>query len=80
MNNNLYSWHDEEMVRHEMREVDRAIEQARRLREAGLVGENWLARAVKALRILLNARRKGIQDHSSVEPQAYQAVTRKVAP
>lgn len=53
MNNNLYHWHDEQMVRLEMREVDRAVEQARLLKEAGLSGESWLARAAQALRSLL---------------------------
>jgi hypothetical protein len=35
MNNNLYSWHDEQMVRHEIREVDHAVRQARLLKEMG---------------------------------------------
>ena len=56
MNNNLYSRHDEAMVHHEKREVDRAVEQARLLREAGLAGENLVVRAVNALRNLLHAQ------------------------
>lgn len=72
MNNNLYSRHDEQMVRHEMREVDRAVEQARLLREAGLSGPSWLSRAAKVLRNVLRAR-KSLQDHDSIEPQAYQS-------
>jgi hypothetical protein len=35
MNNNLYSWHDEQMVRHEIRKVDHAVRQARLLKEMG---------------------------------------------
>jgi hypothetical protein len=73
MNNNLYNWHDEQMVRHEMREVDQAVAQARLLKAAGLSGDSWLARAVNTLRNFLKARRKGFQDHHSIEPQAYQS-------
>jgi len=71
MNNNLNHWHAEQMVRYEMREVDRAAAQAHLLREAGLSGENWLARAGKALGNMLNARRKGLQGQRSIEPKAY---------
>jgi hypothetical protein len=68
MNNNLYHWHAEQMVRHEMSEVDRAVEQARLLREAGLTGPGWLTRGVNRLVNLLNARRKGLQEQRSIEP------------
>ena len=71
MNNNFNSWHAEQMVRHEMHEVDRAVDQARLLREAGLAGESWLARAARALSNLLNARRKGLQDQPSMAPKAH---------
>lgn len=62
MNNNLYHWHDERMVRHEMHEIDRAVQQARLLREAG---SGWLTRAADAVHALrgvgnwLDAARKG---------------------
>ena len=72
MNNNLYSRHDEQMVRHEMREVDRAVEQARFLREAGLSGPGWLSRAAKSLRNALEARSKRSQDHASRGARSYQ--------
>ena len=71
MNNNLYHWHDEQIVQHEMREVDRAVEQARLLREAGFASETWLARSIHAVRNLLKALRKGFQDHQSIEPKGY---------
>ena len=71
MNNNLNHWHAEQMVRYEMREVDRAVDQARLLREAGLAGESWLIRAAKALVNLLKAHRKGRQDQRSIESKAY---------
>ena len=71
MNNNLNHWHAEQMVRYEMSEVDRAVDQARLLREAGLAGESWLTRAARALGNLLKARRKGLQDQPSIEPKAY---------
>ncbi|HUE97919.1 MAG TPA: hypothetical protein VMN99_01620 [Anaerolineales bacterium] len=66
--NNLYPWHDEQMVRHEMREVDHAVEQDRLLKETGLSAPNLLARAGAALHNLLVARSKRLQDHHSVEP------------
>ena len=80
MNNNLYHWHDEHMVRHEMHEIDRAVQQARLLREAapGLQGgPGWLTRAahaVDALRAVargLEATRKGLQRQRSMEPRTF---------
>jgi hypothetical protein len=70
MNNNLYHWHDERMVELEMREVNRAVEEARLLKEAGLSGESWLARAAGALFNLLRRQDKGIQDHRSIEQRS----------
>jgi len=78
MNNNLNHWHAEQMVRYEMREVDRAVDQARLLREAGLAGESWLTRTAGALVSLLKARRKSMQDQHSIEPKAYRR--RKLPP
>ena len=74
MNNNLYSRHDEAMVRHEMREVDRAVEQARLLREAGLGGENAVVRAVNVLRNLLRARKNALRGQRSAGSQVYRSV------
>ena len=71
MNNNLNHWHAEQMVRYEMREVDRAAAQAHLLREAGLSGESWLARAGKTLSSLLKTRQKSLQDQPSSEPKVY---------
>jgi hypothetical protein len=65
MNNNLYHWHDERMVGFEMQEINRAVEQDRLLKEAGLLGESWLVRAASALRKLLITRKKRFQDHYS---------------
>jgi hypothetical protein len=59
------------MVRYEMREVDRAVEQARLLREAGLTGPGWLSRAVNGLSNLLKARRKGLPGRRYMEPNAF---------
>jgi hypothetical protein len=67
MQNNLYQWHDEHMVRHEMREIDHAVEQARLLREAGLSNEGWLARVLSSLGNLLTARRNGLRGSRSIE-------------
>jgi hypothetical protein len=71
--NNLYQRHDEQMVNHEMREVNRAVEQARLLREAGLSGSSLLARAADALRNLLKARNNRLQDSRSMEHESYQS-------
>ena len=80
MNNNLYHWHDERMVRHEMHELDRAVQQARLLREAGpgaQSGPGWLTRAADAVHALravgdwLIAARKGIQDRRFIEPGTF---------
>jgi hypothetical protein len=77
MNNNLYHWHDERMVRHEMHEIDRAVQQARLLREAGpgaQGGSGWLTRAADAVHALrgvgnwLVAARKRVQDRRSIGP------------
>jgi hypothetical protein len=67
MNNNFYQWHDERMVAHEMQELNRAVEQDRLLKEAGLLGESWLARATNALRNLLVNRRESLQGHRTIE-------------
>jgi hypothetical protein len=67
MNNNLYHGHNEQMVRYEMREVDRAVEQARLLREAGLSGPGWLTHLVHGLVNLLKVRRKGLRTQRSME-------------
>jgi len=71
MNNNLYHWQDERLVELKLREVDRELEQARLLKEAGLSGANLLSRAFAALHNLLLARSKRLQDHRSVEHQSY---------
>ena len=68
--NNLYHWHDEQMVRHEMQEVNRAIAQARLLKEAGLDRPGLLARGVQALRNLLKMRGRGQAQHS-LEHESY---------
>jgi hypothetical protein len=70
MNNNLYQWHNEQMVRYEMQEVDRAVEQARLLREAGLSQPGWLTRALTGLSNLLKARSMGIQNRRPIAPKA----------
>ena len=71
MNNNLYSWHDEQMVRHEMREVDRAIQQARLLKEMGGSDVGLLARFLGALRGLLATRNVKLQERQLGEPQVH---------
>ena len=71
MNNNLYSWHDEQMVQHEMREVERAVQQARLLKEMGGSEVGWLARSLGALRGLLAARKVKLQERQISESQVH---------
>jgi hypothetical protein len=71
MNNDLNHWHAEQMVRYEMSELDRAVEQARLLREAGLTGPGWLTRAAKGLVNLLKARTKSLREQRSIERKVY---------
>jgi len=70
MNNNLYSRHDERMVQHEMREVDRAVQQARLLKELGNSEPGLLVRSIDALRGLISGRKAKIQERRFGEPQA----------
>jgi hypothetical protein len=70
MNNNLYHWHDEHMVAYEMQEINRAVEQDRLLKDAGLSSGGWLGRAADALFNLLRRPNKGIQDHRSIEQRS----------
>jgi len=69
--NNLYHWHDERMVDLEMKEINREIANANLLREAGLSGTDWLARALNGLLDLLRTRGRKPQDHRSMERQSY---------
>jgi hypothetical protein len=71
MNNNLYSRHDEQMVRHEMREVDRAVQQARLLKELGGSDIGLLARFLGVLRGLLSARSMKRQERQLDKPQVH---------
>jgi hypothetical protein len=65
MNNNLYHWHDEQMVKHEMQEVRHAVEQERLLREAGLTRPSPFVRVAKVLSQWLSARRIPALDSAS---------------
>ena len=69
MNNNLYQWHDDFMVQQEMREVQRNMEQNRMLKEAGIIGDSWLVRAVKALGKWIAGIRH--QEEQAIEVQAH---------
>ncbi|HSL30323.1 MAG TPA: hypothetical protein VK900_14075, partial [Anaerolineales bacterium] len=76
--NNLYHWHDEKMVGLEMQELNREVERARLLREAGLSTPNWLARQVKALGSWLIAIGKNRRERTSVEQPASQTFHSKL--
>ena len=71
MNNNLYQWHDEQMVRHEMQELNHAVAQDRLLREAGLASSNLLTRVAQALGNLLTSQSEQKRLNRDVEQQPY---------
>ena len=73
MHDHLYQWQAEQTVRYELREVDRAVEQARLLREAGLAGDGWLKRALTSLRERLQARGTGFPKQRSFEREVLPA-------
>ena len=67
MHDHLYHWQAEQTVRYEMREVDRAVEQARLLREAGLISDGWLSRAMTGLKAIVMTRRTAFSKQRSLE-------------
>ena len=69
MNNNFYNL--EQMVQHEMREVERAVQQSRLLKEMGESDAGVLARIIGALRGLLAARKVKPQERQFGEPQVH---------
>lgn len=76
--NHRFDWQDDWMVHdewgafHEMQEVNRAVAEARLLREAGLSGPSLLTRVTKALRTWLTARREKVRDHHSSGAESYE--------
>lgn len=74
--NNL--WQVERLVELKQEEIKREIEHAHLLKEAGISRGSWLARAVNALRSLVNARRKDRHDHASVEQRSLQSLSDEV--
>jgi G:T/U-mismatch repair DNA glycosylase len=71
--NNL--WQVERLVELKQQELQRELEQARLLREAGIQRKNRLAQAVAALRSLVRRRRNVSQKQAAVEPQASPSVS-----
>jgi hypothetical protein len=69
MNNNFYNL--EQMAQHEMSEVERAVQQARLLREMGESDASLLARFLGALRGLLAARKVKPQERRFGQPQVH---------
>ena len=78
--NNLYHRHDEQMVNHEMKEVDRAVEQARLLKEASLARPGLLARVAASLGKLLLIQRQRIQARDYKSEQSYSSTDERSAP
>lgn len=74
--NNL--WQVERLVELKQEEINREIEHAHLLKEAGISRGNWLARAVRALHSLVSAKRKDPHDHASVEHRSYQSLSDEV--
>ncbi len=77
--NNLYNWHDERMVDLEMKEINRELEQAKLLREAGISGTNWLASAFGALRNWLIAMSERLRNRRSTEQPYRQSTSPETA-
>lgn len=75
--NNLYNWHDEQMIQLEMQQVRDEMEHVRMLKEAGISGNDWLLLAMKSLRGLLTKGWKRLQDYRSVEPQSQPSMCEK---
>jgi len=69
----------ERLVKLKMQEIQREVEQARLLKEAGLSGESWLVHAVNALRNLLIARKKSFQDQHTNASQTCQCTSGKLS-
>ena len=72
MNNNLYHWHDERLVEHKLREIDREIEHRNLLKSAGLSEPGWLARAGGAVRNWLAMRTKRQQGDYTIDYRSVQ--------
>jgi hypothetical protein len=66
--NNL--WQVERLVELKQQELERELEHARLLREAGLQGKNSLVHAVAVLRKLVNRWRRAPQEHGAAERQS----------
>lgn len=74
MDHRFYRSDTEHMVRYEMDQVDRAVEQARLLREAGLTGPGMFTRTRQVLADFFQAlriRRNTLQPRRSIEPKAF---------
>ena len=74
--NNLYQWHDGWMTELEMRQVRQEMEHLRVLKEAGITGNDWPARAL--VRILQAGRRK-LLNLGSAERPSQKAGSKKFA-
>jgi hypothetical protein len=60
----------ERLVELKEQDIQREVEQAHLLREAGLSGEGLLARAANALRSVLQVWKGGSQDPMTIETEA----------
>ncbi len=77
----LYSWHDEYMVRLEMKELYEEIEQIRLLNDAGRAGPSWFAQHLTRLGTWLSKAGAAIHRRYSVPvPQYYQSTSFKLSP
>lgn len=74
----LYSWHDEQMVRLEMREVYNEIEQIRLLNDANQTRSHWLAQKLSKFAGWLSKIGLPLQKRLSTPvPQYYQSTSFK---
>ena len=79
MSNNLYHWHDEVMVKLEMQELYREIEQIRLINDAGLSAPGLFERLVIALGSKLVEMGQRMREQYTAPRQYYQSTSSKLS-
>ena len=77
--NNIYSWHNEVMVRLEMEDLKREVDSIRMIHDAGLSNPGLLERTVIAMGNALVKLGQRLHDSYTNPHQAYEVTTSKFA-
>lgn len=77
--NNIYTWHNEVMVRLEMEDLKREMDSIRLLHDAGLSNPGLFERAIIALGDVLVKLGQRLHDSYTNPHQAYEVTTGKFA-